>query len=278
MFCLDATVKEKLFNAATFRKSKSILGASKYDPVIHIRLSGVSDLIAAEGKYHNSCYQRFSRRASKTQKSANEGSTVAMEWLMAELKDSARKAQVLDLSEVWIYYCELAQQANEEIPQSFHSRRSTFKDKLQSKIADIYDCVPLQAPERQVLLIPKEYANIPFSKLVYEEQEEPLHIPKYQASEEFLEVMHVALKLHSDVLSHPEYKGFVVNEEKMITSVPESLFVFLRLIFGGQDLLEEDPDEDDPYCDHSSQKEAKTQTRILSLAQDIVYNLTGGKH
>ena len=49
----------------------------------------------------------------------------------------------------------------------------------------------------------------------------------------------------------------------MITSVPESLFVFLRLIFGGQDLLEEDPDEDDPYCDDPSQKEAKTGFSVL---------------
>ena len=109
-----------------------------------------------------------------------------MEWLIGELRDSARKAQVLDMSEVWTYYCELAHKADEEIPQSFHSRRSTFKDKPQSKIADIYDFVTLQPPERQILLIPKEYANTPFSKLMYKEQEELERLFKYHASEEFL--------------------------------------------------------------------------------------------
>lgn len=198
-------------------------------------------------------------------------------WLIVELKDSATKAQVLDLSEVWKYYCELAQKANEEVSLSFLSRRTTLKDKLQSKIADIYDCVILQPPEKQVLLIPKEYQNIPFSELVCEEESEFLHIPKYHASEVFLGMVHVALKLRSDVLSHSEHKEFAVSEENMISSVPENLFMFLRLILGGQSLLEEDLEEDDPDCDDQSQTEARTQKRILSLAQDFVYSLTGGK-
>lgn len=101
---------------------------------------------------------------------------------------------------------------------SFLSRRITFKDKLQSEIPDIYDCVTLQPPERQVLLISKEYQNIPLSKLVCEEESEFLHIPKYYTSEEFVGMVHVALKLRFDVLSLPEHKGFAVSEKNMISS------------------------------------------------------------
>ena len=53
-----------------------------------------------------------------------------MEWLVSELRESAEKRHVFQLSEVWNRYCELAQQANVEIPASFRSRRATFKEKL----------------------------------------------------------------------------------------------------------------------------------------------------
>ncbi|MPC84116.1 hypothetical protein E2C01_078843 [Portunus trituberculatus] len=68
---LRCNSQRKLYNVATFNKSNSILEASKYDPVVLVRLSGVSDLMSAKGKYLNTWYQRFVRRTSKTHKSAN---------------------------------------------------------------------------------------------------------------------------------------------------------------------------------------------------------------
>lgn len=53
MFCQDTSIKERLISITTLNKSDSILTASKYDPVMLARLSGVSDLMAAEGKYQN---------------------------------------------------------------------------------------------------------------------------------------------------------------------------------------------------------------------------------
>ena len=49
--------------------------------------------------------------------------------------------------------------------------------------------------------------------------------------------------------------------------------MFLRLMFGGQSLLEADPDD---VADDTEQDDS--QSRILSIAQDLVYNVTGGKH
>ena len=108
MFCQVTTRKEHLTNVTSFNRSNTILEASKYDPVLHVRLSGVHDLIAAEGKYHNNCCQKFLKRTTKTKQSVCvENTGVALEWLATELRETAKKAQVLELSEVWSRYCEL---------------------------------------------------------------------------------------------------------------------------------------------------------------------------
>lgn len=51
MFCQDTSVKERLISVTTFNKGNAIMEASKYDPVILVRLSGMSDLLATEEKY-----------------------------------------------------------------------------------------------------------------------------------------------------------------------------------------------------------------------------------
>ena len=58
----------------------------------------------------------------------------------------------------------------------------------------------------------------------------------------------------------------------MISCAPESVFMFLHLMFGGQHLLEADM-EDNQESDMQD-KESKTQAKILSIAQDFVYNIT----
>lgn len=88
-----------------------------------------------------------------------------------------------------------------------------------------------------------------------------------------MELIHVALKLRSDILAQPAYKGFVVSEDKMISCVPESLFMFLRLMFGGQGLLEVDHDDE-----AAQNKKDDTESKVLSVAQDLVYNVSCGKH
>ena len=44
---------------------------------------------------------------------------LALQWLVEELKISAEQAQILELSEGWKGYCELAEQAGTGVPQSF---------------------------------------------------------------------------------------------------------------------------------------------------------------
>ena len=274
MFCQNGEAKSKLSSVTTFKMSDQILEASKYDQNLCVRLSGVNDLIASEGKYHVACYMKFNREATKA-KEVSSKADLPMHWLVLELKQAAEKAHVLELSEVWKRYCYLAEKAGVEIPTSFVSRRASFKEKLAPRVKDDYECISVQ--KRQTLLVPVKFGHLSmYSRLTHdaadEEDQEDSSMHIYQSNDNsFLEMVHLALKLRSDILQEDVYKGFVINEDKMITCVPQSLYMFLRLMFGGQKILERDPkDEED--------KESQVQDRILSIAQDLVYNISGGKH
>ena len=44
--------------------SDKILNHVKSDYIMHCRLAGISDLIAADGKYHLKCYVEFMRKGN----------------------------------------------------------------------------------------------------------------------------------------------------------------------------------------------------------------------
>lgn len=129
IFCQDIKPKETLSSVTTFKMIDQILAFSKYDQEAHVRLAGISDFIAAEGKYHPNCYKKFQRNATKAKEGAGKND-LAMEWLISEIRVCAKKGNVLQLSEVYNRYCELAEKANIEVPASFRNRRTTLKEKL----------------------------------------------------------------------------------------------------------------------------------------------------
>ena len=53
-----------------------------------------------------------------------------MALLCKELENSAFYGDVLELNEVWDRYCAISKENNVEIPHSFVSRISAFKEKL----------------------------------------------------------------------------------------------------------------------------------------------------
>ncbi|KAL2095499.1 hypothetical protein ACEWY4_010218 [Coilia grayii] len=267
MFCQEVNSKFKVSMVTTLNMSDRILAASKYDQVLSVQLASVSDLIAAEGRYHTPCYMKFLRKTTKT-KDNSSSSDLAMEWLLEELTSTENISNVYELAEVWDRYCVLAETAEVPIPSSYLSRRSTFKEKLQQRLRNKYEFINL---DQEILLVPVEFGHVPLSILLSEPKEDSL-ISKYTASEGFMELIHVALKLRGDILAQPAYKGFVVSEEEMISCIPDSLFMFLRVMFGGQSLLEVDQEDET-----AQNKEDGTQRKVLSIAQDLVYNISGGK-
>ena len=84
-------------------------------------------------------------------------------------------------------------------------------------------------------------------------------------------MVHTALKIQADLLNKPGHDGFNISEA--IDCIPDSLYMFLRLLFGGQKVLE----EMDENNETSLEQEDKVQQKCLSIVQDIVFNVSGGK-
>ena len=129
MFCQDAETPKKqiLCSVTTFKMSQRILEGAKCDHGLSLRVAGVSDLIAAEGKYHPNCYKKFQRTVSRSGNVARDESGAVLLWLIEELKKSAEQGHILELKEVWLRYCFLAAEQNVDIPSSFRSRMTTFQ-------------------------------------------------------------------------------------------------------------------------------------------------------
>ena len=97
-----------------------------------------------------------------------------------------------------------------------------------------------------------------------------LTMPSYQLEDEiFVSLVHIALKLGTEIMSHPNFNGFSVSDENAIACVPNSLYIFLMLLYGGESVLEEEGTE--------NIEEGNTRTKVLNVAQDLVYGITDGK-
>ena len=145
-----------------------------------------------------------------------------------------------------------------DIPPSFRSRMTTFKEHIPPHVADVYDFVLLRdqvVSEHQTVLVPIKFCHIPVSQVLNQQAQSSPIIPSYQPDEkdDFLSMVHVALKLRSDILAQPAHQGLNVCTEDAIACVPESLYMFIRLMLGGQSLLENglsDGDDDDKEDDN----------------------------
>ena len=93
MFCQDGETPEKqtLCSVTTFKMSQQILEGAKCEHDLSLRLAGVNELIAAEGKYHPKCYKKFMRNVSRSSNVAKDESGTVLLWLIDELKSLQNK-------------------------------------------------------------------------------------------------------------------------------------------------------------------------------------------
>ena len=332
MFCQDGETSKKrsMCSVTTLKMSQQILEGAKCDHDLSLRVAGVNDLIAAEGKYHPNCYKKFMRKVSRSRDIAKDESGTVLSWLIDELNKSSEQGHISELKEVWLRYCSLAAEQNMDIPPSFRSRMTTFKEHIAPHVADVYDFVLLRdqaVSERQTVLVPIKFCHIPVSQVLNQQAQSNPIIPIYQPDEkdDFLSMVHVALRLRSDILAQPAHQGLNVCTEDATACVPESLYMFIRLMLGGQSLLEnglsdgdddhkedgddfinddDDDDDDDEVHDaednnrgtdddldsndavdeegeqptrRQNARVRKQETGVLSIAQDLVYSVSGDR-
>ena len=124
-----------------------------------------------------------------------------MIWLCQELRISADRGHILCLDDVWMRYEKLAEESGVSIPNSFYSRRSTFKVEVQSLIADsftFFQPLDKEPGERKMLLIPTKYEHAALARMTQEAEDfdGTFQLPQYKGHDDiFLSLVHVALKI-----------------------------------------------------------------------------------
>jgi len=274
----QADNKQKTCRVCTINTSQNICTNAKYIHEVFIRIADVNDLIAAEGCYHPNCLKKFQRDVQKA-KVDTKSADLAMVWLSQELRQSAEKGHVLELSLVLESYKELANELDIMIPSSFLSRTASFKDALLKFVTDIYEFVVLRnaAPsERQTLLVPVRFRHAPLSNVLETSDSSQTgleNIPIFKPDDgNYLSIVHVALQLRSDIMSHRGFEGVDVNETAEMDSIPSSVHMFVNVLLGGQKHVDQEFDEVD-----TNEIDSIKKARVCSIGQDMVYAVCGDK-
>lgn len=89
IFCQTVYSKEHLSSVMTFKMSDKILKAAPLDYKICLHLAGMIDLMAAEAKYHLTCFRAFTRSTGKRKEVSAHGD-LAMVWICMELQYAAK--------------------------------------------------------------------------------------------------------------------------------------------------------------------------------------------
>ena len=92
-------------------------------------------------------------------------------------------------------------------------------------------------------------------------------LPSAAETNSFLSVFHTALEIRNDIRCTQGFNNCNgINKENAAKMIPESLFLFLRLLFTG---AEELPGE--------STTDTSIHNRVLSISQDIIFAVTNGR-
>ena len=166
-----------------------------------------------------------------------------MVLLCNELGHYNKTNQIMKVSEIWNRYCILAEETGMSIPSSYISRRSSFTEKLQKNMMNVFlftSSKHRNPLERDTLLIPHNYANTLLSDTHYEAQSddnddmyEDTIAPYEPTDNSFIDMVHVALRLRKDLNQTEGHKGLIINKDDCINCVPDSIYMFLRMVYGG---------------------------------------------
>ena len=283
IFC-QRSGKGDLHSVMTMQVSQKIIDLSKEDFVMSVRMANVVDLIAAEGKYHKQCFVEFERRVNKTKERHSRCSDPVLNVLGDILLEGLSVGNMYDMGTAWERYVELCSAENQAIPDSYMSRRQTFYTALQNVIGDKGSFIRPRNRKAPLLLYPSDnsqyviacaLSDISDRKDNCNEDDAPTIREQLPSVNELQEIVHSALQLRADLERMPghdkAWRGLTADAVEAI--VPDSLYLFLSVLFGGSDVLETGTDDQGEI---ETSANAKKQ-RILNIAQDIVFALSKGK-
>ena len=265
-------------NVATMNLSDKILSYAKDDRIIRIRLAGVQDLIAAEGKYHLPCFSRFERQHTKFMKMP-EGQRgeidQVMDELCAKLIKGLELGNIYDMGEVWQKYKQICSFNGVEPPNSYVSRRKTFNDSVRQYIGqkasfvrplDMKASLLMYPSERSQYIIADNLTKMTQKEEISEEDVLDKDLPNH-GNNILQELIHSALQVKNDLEENPGYSGGwrEINQKSIKEVIPNSLYLFLSVLCGGVSVLE---------ADETAEEDVEMTRRLCSIAQDIVFTVS----
>ena len=236
-FCQEDT-KQELRRITEIRLSKYVKENSKFNPRLFIALSTINDCPAADLLYHLTCYRNFQRCIENSVK--EQKVDYALPYVLEELKTAALQGDVVLLDDVWIRYQNYANEYNLKSNGSYKDKH-TFGICLKNKISDSFEFVN-KLNDNETVMFPINHFKEGIASIIQQNKKEIEEsiIPKYRPenNDEFLALVHVALSLRGELMAKPGYTGVSVTEDAAVGCIPENLYLFLSLLFSGQDFID----------------------------------------
>ena len=235
IFCQTDVKKVALNQVQTFQTSQKILLNVASDRELSCRLAGVSDLIAAEGKYHLKCYTRFLRNTErKVQSSETVDVNKCFEEVMTLVREMLSEGHTLSLKAVWTNFSHKLEEKYQISPGDYRSNR--FKERIQAFLGEDIAFVPPLNPSEPHLIV---YANLGEAALrslltipVNESDNDDLSgdaTEDVDLDAELLSWLYrVSFKVHHDIKVSPNHDCIgKISKASAEEIVPESLFMLI---------------------------------------------------
>ena len=244
IFCQTDMKKVALSQVQTLETSEKILSKAINDREMICRLAGISDLIAAEGKYHLKCYTRYLKKTTQKISEDNEDADVrCFKEVMGLLEKRLSEGHIYSLKAVWTYYSRRLEQNNHLQPGVYRSNR--FKERIQDFIGGSVSFVPPLNRSEPHLVVSSNLGETALQHLLKEpNQQLNLHqgscddelnndaVEDVDLDAELLSWLYrVSVKVHQDVKAVPGHDCIGnVNQASAEKIVPESLFILISLL------------------------------------------------
>ncbi|XP_068200369.1 uncharacterized protein [Palaemon carinicauda] len=278
VLCCSGVESGELSCARTFSMHEKLQNIAMGDFELMARLESARDAIAGDVLYHSLCLRNRARvTVCSEESSISQASHNAIfNQLKLEIQWRTCRGQAVLVSECWSRFQDLCNEQSLVVPYYYESRRAFFKYKLTKLLPDI-TIIPRQGTELEDdLLISSSLSQVDVCEILNTGSidEHALKLPAYNENE-MVQMVHVALYLRNLILQHTPNKKAELTEENAYASVPEGLYVFMAIMYGGSEIL--DVDDGDDTREVEQKNADKLRKGILDICQDLTYGVSNGK-
>ena len=230
--------------------SDEVMEATKKDFVMRSRLANIIDLVAGDAIYHPQSKVEFLRKAKKDQSDeATKPETICFKKLLDEIRLGLALGGVYLLTDVYERYSFLLEVEFGLSTEPYKDCRKGFKLKLENSLPGEIQFVPQLDPNKSQFLFAAK-PNKTFLQILkcrsdaleekHSEQSLFSMLPSAAETDSYLSVFHTALEIRNDIKSIRGFRNYNgINKENAAKVVPDSLYLFLRMLFTGRNGLDE---------------------------------------